>query len=235
MNRSRQSALLVLGSLVVAANASAAWKGAGEAGLVIARGNTQTDTINLKLGMSNEVDKWKHTLELAALRSTSGGAKTGDRYQFGWQSDYKYSERGFVFGALRYESDKFSGFSYQASETVGVGYKFINTEKVKFSGQAGVGVRQLKNSISGVKASDAIATAGLDYANQLTATTKLVDKFRVETGSKNTLMGNFFGVEVKMSTALSLAVGLDVRNNSKPPPGLKKTDTLTTANVVYAF
>ena len=34
---------------------------------------------------------------------------------------------------------------------------------------------------------------------------------------------------------LALGVGLDVRTNSKPPGNLKKTDTLTTANLVYAF
>jgi putative salt-induced outer membrane protein YdiY len=31
-----------------------------------------------------------------------------------------------------------------------------------------------------------------------------------------------------------LAVGLSVRNNSEPQPGLKKTDTLTTVNLVYS-
>jgi putative salt-induced outer membrane protein len=33
---------------------------------------------------------------------------------------------------------------------------------------------------------------------------------------------------------LALSVGLSVRNNSEPLPGLKKTDTLTTVNLVYS-
>ena len=68
-----------------------------------------------------------------------------------------------------------------------------------------------------------------------TATTKLVDKFHLETGSDNTLLTNFAGVEVKMSDKLALAAGYDVRHNTKPPPGKKKTDTVTTLNLVYAF
>jgi len=41
-----------------------------------------------------------------------------------------------------------------------------------------------------------------------------------------------------MSTALALSVGLDVRDNTKPPvatPPKKKVDTITTVNLVYAF
>ncbi|MFO1298584.1 MAG: DUF481 domain-containing protein [Rubrivivax sp.] len=38
-----------------------------------------------------------------------------------------------------------------------------------------------------------------------------------------------------MTTALALAAGLDARYNTKPPAPLKKTDTLTTLNLVYAF
>lgn len=224
----------VAAALATAA-AQAEWKGKGEAGIVFARGNTETDALNLKLAMSTEAGKWKHSLDMAALRAATSGVTTAKRYGAGWQSDYKLTDRSFWFGALRYENDEFSGFDYQASATTGVGYKFIDTDTVKFNGQAGLGYRRLKNSVTGQTAGDAIATLGADYENKLNDSTKLIDKFRVESGSKNTLIANYLGVEVKMSTALALAVGLDVRSNTKPPAGLKKTDTLTTANLVYAF
>jgi putative salt-induced outer membrane protein len=38
---------------------------------------------------------------------------------------------------------------------------------------------------------------------------------------------------VKMSDKLALAVGYAVRHNTDPPPAFKKTDTLTTVNLVY--
>ena len=64
--------LSVLTLLLAAAGAHAEWKGKGEAGIVFARGNTETDTINLKLGMS-----------------------TTDRYLATWQSDYNLSSHTF--------------------------------------------------------------------------------------------------------------------------------------------
>ena len=234
MNRSNQSLVAAL-AIVASAAAQAAWKGKGEAGVVFARGNTQTDSINVKLEMSKEVNLWKHALDVAALRSSTSGATTANRYQAGWQSNYKISDRAFWFGGLRYEKDQFSGFDYQANVTAGAGYKIIDTEKVKLTGQVGAGYRRLKNSLTGATSGDAIGTAGFSYENQLNASTKVVDKFRLESGSKNTLLGNFLGLEVKMNAKLALGVGLDVRTNSKPPGNLKKTDTLTTANLVYAF
>ena len=233
--------MCILGAtlLLAAGAAQAEWKGKGEAGIVFARGNTETDTINLKLGMSTTVDKWKHELGLAALRAATSGTTTADRYLATWQSDYNFSSRAFWFGGLRYENDKFSGFRYSASATSGLGYKFFDTEKMKLSGQVGVGYRRIETEATpttpGSTSNNAIATAGMNYENQLTATTRLVDKLTAESGSNNTLLTNFIGVEVKMTTALALAAGLDARYNTKPPAPLKKTDTLTTLNLVYAF
>ena len=220
---------------LIAVAAQAAWKGNCEAGIVFARGNTDADTINLKLGMSKEIDLWKHSLEMAALRATTGGVKSADRYLVGWQSDYKINARTFAFGGLRYEKDQFSGFDYQATASTGIGYKFYDTDKMKLSGQAGGGYRRIKDDVSGETSGNAVFVAGFDYLNVLTATTNVVDKFHLEAGSDNTLLSNFIGVEVKMSTSLALSVGLDARQNTKPPAGKKKLDTVTTANLVYAF
>ena len=115
------------------------------------------------------------------------------------------------------------------------GYKFYDTDKIKLSGQAGAGFRRLRNSVTGQSQGDAVFVAGLDYENKLTATTKVVDKFHAEAGSSNTLLTNFLGIEVRMSDALALSVGFDVRDNTKPPAGKKKVDTVSTVNLVYAF
>jgi putative salt-induced outer membrane protein len=226
------AALLLAG---VAGAAQAEWKGKGEAGIVFARGNTDADTVNLKLGMSDQVGDWKHSLDLAALRAATNGIKSADRYAAGWQSDYAISKKAFWFGGLRYENDKFSGFDYQASLSTGYGYKFYDTDKVKLSGQVGVGYRRMKDSLTGDSIGNAIAVAGFDYENLITATTKVVDHFHVESGKDNTQLANFLGLEVKMSDRLALSVGIDVRDNTSPPPPKKKIDTVTTVNLVYAF
>jgi putative salt-induced outer membrane protein len=230
----RIAAALVFAGMAGIAHAD--WKGKGEAGMVFARGNTVADTINAKLAMADQVGDWKHSLDVAALRASTNGIQSANRYSAGWQSDYAISKQAFWFGGLRYENDKFSGFDYQASLSTGYGYKFYDTDKVKLSGQVGVGYRRMKEAPpSGATIGNAIAVGGFDYENLLTATTKVVDHFHVESGKDNTQLANFLGLEVKMSDRLALAVGIDVRDNTSPPPPKKKIDTVTTVNLVYAF
>ena len=95
------------------------WKGKGEAGIVFARGNSDSDTVNIKLAMSKVIDLWKHSLDMSYLRASSNGVESSNRFVGAWQSDYKVSERSFAFGALHYERDQYSGFDYQASASTG--------------------------------------------------------------------------------------------------------------------
>ncbi len=229
------SIVLAVFALGASLPAAAQWKGKGEVGIVFARGNSDTDTANVKLDTSREVDRWKHSFGVAALRAANDGVKTAERYGASWQSDYKLTDRSFWFGGLRYEQDEFSGFDYQASATTGYGYKFIDTERTKFSGQAGAGYRRSKLTPSGDIDSGAIFRGDLKFEHALTATTKILDTFVVEAGSDNTFASNLLALQVKMSDKFALSVGLDVRHNTDPPAGLKKTDTLTTVNLVYAF
>ncbi len=46
-------------------------------------------------------------------------------------------------------------------------------------------------------------------------------------------MQDDLALQVKMTEVLALAVGYGVRYNTDPPAGFKKTDTLTTINLVY--
>jgi putative salt-induced outer membrane protein len=69
----------------------------------------------------------------------------------------------------------------------------------------------------------------------LTSTTTLSDKFLVESGSDNTMLHNEIALAVKVSNKLALSLGYAVNDNTKPAPGLKKLDTISTINLVYAF
>ncbi len=234
--------LLVVVSALAMPDARAEWKGKGEAGIVFARGNSDTDTVNVKLDMATEVAQWKHGWGIAALRAANDGTKNAERYEGRWQSDYKLSDRDYWFGGLRYEDDRFSGFDYQATATTGYGRKFIDTERTKFNGEIGAGYRRLKTLpvlaptlVPGSTSGDAILRGFLGYESALTDTTKIINKFTVEAGSDNTFASNDLALQVKMSDAFALSLGLGVRYNTDPPSGLKKSDTLTTVNLVYAF
>jgi putative salt-induced outer membrane protein len=73
----------------------------------------------------------------------------------------------------------------------------------------------------------------LGFEHQLTETTKIVERFLVETGSDNTYLQNDLGLEVKINGALALRLGYQVRHNTDVMPGTEKTDTLATVGLIY--
>jgi putative salt-induced outer membrane protein len=224
--------------------AHAQWTGKGEAGLVIASGNTETETANVKLALSHERDRWKHSAGAAALYASADDEDTAERWELLGQSEYSFSPRTFWFGSGRYEQDEFSGFEYQATVATGLGRHFIDTDVTKFSGTAGVGykffeTRDVFDETTGAlidpgdSDSEVVFRGTLDFEHALNASTSITDKFIVEAGSSNTFLQNDLALVVKMTNVLALAVGYSVRHNTDPPAGFEETDTLTTVNLVY--
>jgi putative salt-induced outer membrane protein len=224
------------------------WTGKGEVGAVLARGNADTTTADVKFDGTDTFGNWKDTAHLAFLYGKSADFVTAERLEGAWQTDYNYSKKMFVFGSIAGEDDRFDGFVYQATLATGVGYKVVDSDTTKLTLTAGIGYRRLQTEIlfrdddgritgrdPGPSTSDAVGTVGLDYSQQITKTTKLADRLAIQSGGLNTAVANDFSIAVNMTDALALSFGVGVRYNSEPPSGTKSTDTLTTINLVYAF
>jgi putative salt-induced outer membrane protein len=238
---------MAFGFLIVPA-AQAQWTGKGEAGALISRGNADATSANAKLDVARESGVWKNSAFLGMLYGRNATFTTAQRTEARWQTDYKINERLFWFGALRGEQDKFSGFQYQATLSTGAGYKFIDNDATQLTGTLGVGYRRLRpevliksvdgevlDRIEGDATGDAVASAGMELSHQLTATTKLLNKLLVESGSSNTSAQNDFAVQVSVTDKVALSVGYGVHYNTDPPAGAESTDQLTTINLVYSI
>jgi putative salt-induced outer membrane protein len=231
------------------APANDGWKGKGQVGVVVSQGNSESKSANAAIDTALVAGQWKHAFHLAGLYGESAGIVSAQRWDTAWQTDYQFTSKLFGYGAVRYARDMFSGFQYQAAATAGVGYKFIDSEAVKLTGQLGAGYRKSRpelivrdpntNLVIGRvpldTVGDAVYTAGLDYAHILSSSTVLTNKLYVEYGASNTLTTDTLALTVKMSDALALSVGVSVIHNSDPPGNLKTTDTVETVNLVFAF
>lgn len=224
------------------------WTGTGQVGFVASQGNTEARTANAALDLGLLEGSWQHSLHLEALDAETAGVESAERWAALWQSNYDWTPTFYTFGAVRYDRDLFSGFAYQASVAGGIGYKIFDTDDLKLSVQVGPGFRQEEPQIVSKDAAGAvvarmvgqptnggIASVGVNYLQVLTATTTLSDKLLVESGAGNTLVTNALALAVKMSTRLALSLGYNIQNNSAPPPGLKKLDTIETVNLVFSF
>lgn len=251
----RQPLLFAAGLLVLplvqaedSPSAPVGWTGKGEAGAVLSRGNADTTTADVKFDGTDSFGNWKENAHLAFLYGESAGFSTAQRLEGAWQTDYNFSKRTFVFGSVAGENDRFDGFVYQATLATGLGQKLMESDTTKLTLTAGFGYRRLQTEtldkdpdgrvvsrVKGPSTSDGVGTVGLDYQQQLTKSTKIVDRLAIQSGGQNTAVANDFSVAVSINEELALSVGYGVRYNSNPPAGTKSTDELTTVNLVYSF
>jgi putative salt-induced outer membrane protein len=91
------------------------WKGVGELGYTSTSGNSDSENLNASLGISREIEKWKHSASLRTIQAESEGETSADSLVFKGRSEYAFGEKSYMFGKLRYEDDEFSGYDYQTS------------------------------------------------------------------------------------------------------------------------
>jgi putative salt-induced outer membrane protein len=209
-------------------------------------GNTDTSAGNLLFRAAHVIGDWKLLFGLDGLYGSTRGETTAQAWDALLQANYNITPRFYWYVGGRYDDDRFSGFAYQAALKSGVGYKFIDTGATKLTAQMGAGYRRLrpeilvKDDIGGVisrteqpEQSDAIFDAAAAFEHDFNPSTKLLATVTVQSGKDNTLTNAHMALQVKMNARLALSAGYKLTDNSSPPPGAGRRDTLTTLGLVY--
>ena len=209
-------------------------------------GNTDNTAANLLFRAAHVVGDWKLLFGFDGLYGSTKGETTAQAWDVHVQGNYNITPRFYWYLGGRYDDDRFSGFAYQAAVKTGAGYKFIDSDATKLTAQAGAGYRWLrpevlvKDDVGGVvsrteqsEESDAILDAGLAFEHNFNEATKLLAAVTVQSGKENTLTNASLALQVKMTNRLALSAGYKLTDNSNPPPGSGRRDTLTTLGLVY--
>ncbi len=214
-----------------------------EAGAIVARGNSDNESFNAKVEVSREWESWKQAFGASAVYAADPTGTTGQRWDVRSQTDYKFHSQGFSFASVRYERDRFSGFEYQSSLGMGLGWRFYDDPRTKLIAQVGLGYRRLRTRsslaedeatvIPGEDQDALVQQAKLAFERGLNENTRLLNETLVESGVDNTSVRNDLSLQVKVLGSLALAVGYSVRYNTYPPEEFATTDTLSTLNLVY--
>ena len=209
-------------------------------------GNTDNSAGNLLFHAAHVIGDWKLLFGGDGLYGSTKGETTAQAWDAFLQANYNFTPRFYWYVGGRYDDDRFSGFAYQAALKSGVGYEFIDTDDTKLTAQVGAGYRRLrpeilvKDDVGAVvsrteqpEESDAIFDAGLAYEHSFNASTKLLAAVTMQSGKENTLTNASVALQVKMTDRLALSAGYRLVDNSSPPPGSGRRDTLTTLGLVY--
>ena len=223
--------------------------GGGELGFAAASGNSNNESFNGRLDLTyTDGGAWRHSGSLFGLHSRSEYKRTLDdgsvvrdnrttanRYTVTGNSAYLMDDRGTLNTSVRHEEDDFGTYSRQQSVSLSYGNRVIENERAHLDLQVGPGYRRAYDTLDERTEASFIGRGLIDLRYALSENTEIVNKLLLESGQYNTFAQNDLGVSVTMNSHLALKAGWQARHNSDVAPDRKRTDTLTTMNVVYRF
>ncbi len=241
--------LMLTSLLVVAGNAVAGnegkpaekspWKSSVELGFIRTTGNTETQTLSAKADVAYEVDKWRHSGHAEGYGTESEGdtgntVVSAERYELSGKSDYKFTELDYVYGLVKLQKDRFSGFEYEHIVSFGYGRKVIKQDSMELDLEIGPGERFFKED-DGVSDEEALLRLSANYWWQITANSKFTQKLSTDIGEEITSTESVTGVQANINSTLALKFTYTIRNKSKVPAATEKTDTEVAMTLVYNF
>jgi putative salt-induced outer membrane protein len=231
------AALLALPAAALAAETEVPqpWTAEGELGFVSTGGNTETTSIGVKATGTHEVKRWRHTLHGEALNTSDKNATTAERYLLSGKSDYKFTEFNYLFANVVWEKDRFSGYDYRVSETVGYGRKLVHSPTVSLDTEVGGGARQSKITATGDTQDEGLARLAAKLDWKISDTTGFGEELTVDIGEESTVTRSVTSLKSQVAGNLATKITFTYRNQTNTPAGTKDNDYETAVTLVYSF
>jgi putative salt-induced outer membrane protein YdiY len=214
------------------------WKGTLGGGLSLTGGNTDTNSYSLDFAVVRDPKK-KDVFKADGfyLRSDADGEATVDRTGLGtrYERALGKSARAFAFGEIRYLRDAFKDVDHLITPTVGVGYRFVDRERVKLSADAGIGLAF--EQLAGQEATtNGAVSASENFLWKLSPNAAFV-----HTGRSLWKIDDFGDAYYHLDAGIvaSLARRFDLKltfaddYKTRPLPDKKKNDTAILATIVF--
>lgn len=231
-----------------------------ELGMLFKTGNTKSGDIKAALNIKHEEGQWLNLLAFNALAKKleeedevtgkDSFESTDNKWDILGQTNYSLEEGGknYIYGNAYYEQDKFSGFSYQTSASVGWGRHWWETETSSFFADVGPGVKyDVIRRIDATPTTPAIAetteTAAIIQAQALY--TRQINEFvefkqyfvakQAFESDKNSVYKSETSLTTKLIDSLQFKFAFRVDYDTEVEEGFENTNTETSVTLVYSF
>ena len=222
------------------------WKGSLGLAWVGTSGNTDTSSFGLDFGLERKPDPWGLTFVARGTRADDSGQKTAENYLLSARAVRSLAERWEAFGGLAWARDPFAGYDSQTVAAVGATYKAVESERHVLAFDGGL-TYTWEDQISPVAPAPTLVTDSISFAGglvglswdwQIGKNSKLTERLVYLPNfddSGDWRLNSMTAIEADINEWLALRFGYDIRHRNQPIGDAEKTDTTSTASVVFNF
>ena len=210
------------------------WTGEADVSALFTSGNTDQTSFGVGGKAAYTAGKFAHKVNAFAEFNKSNGVKDRERYGFGYNLNYDFSEKVFLTIDSSYESNKFGAFRERIAFAGGAGYRIKDTDKIKWSIEVAPSLLYTKASAGDDFEDEFSGFARNSFEWQITDTTKFTN-FTSSYFAGKSIVENKAAVSFKITGNLSSKLSYDILYDGDAPEGRETTDTVLRAGLSYGF
>ncbi len=208
--------------------------GEGEAGAFTNTGNAPGIGLVGAFKLLVEGQNWRIGTNARADYQETSGIVTREQYRFSAEPNYKFDERGYVFGLGQYEQDRFQGFASRYSISGGLGYKVLNAEHAKINVKAGPAWR-VTEPVEAERESVIAGLASLEAKVTLSPSLQYTQDASIYSDATGSTFYTLAALDSKLIGKLKARLSYMVQHETAPELGRLGTDTTSRLTLVYGF
>lgn len=120
------------------------WKGRVSGGLIVDRGNSESQDMQMQVGATRETKTDRIILDLEFIENRETDSDTGEentskrRYELGAHYDYFLTPQYYAYGEVNAEKESTANLDLRLNIGSGLGYRWIKTEMTELDVETGV-------------------------------------------------------------------------------------------------
>lgn len=210
------------------------WSGEGEAGAFVNTGNAPGIGLVGGFKMLVEGENWRIGTNARADYQETNSVITREQYRFSAEPNYKFDERGYLFGLGQYEQDRFQGFASRYSVSGGLGYSVLKSDSARLSVKAGPAWR-VTEPVAAARESVVAGLASLEAKVKITPSLEYSQDASIYSDATGSTFYTLAALDSKLIGKLKARFSYMVQHETAPELGRLGTDTTSRLSLVYGF
>lgn len=227
-------AALLSGGVSAADTKKSAWTGDIDVNALFTSGNSSQTSFGSNGKTTYKKGALAHTVSAFVDFNKSNGITDRERYGGAYNLAYDFSKRMFFSFDTSYESNSFGAFRERITLAAGAGYRFKDTDALKWTLEAAPSMLFTKNEDGSDLVSDFSAFARSSVTWQFTDTAKFTNITSAYFGGRS-IVELKSAVEFKITKSISSKMSYDILYDRDAPIDRKTTDTIARVGLSYGF